>query len=47
MRLSELNDELRVFFLNTKFEIAPHFCDFEWLTELGFQDSTTLSEEKH
>ena len=42
MRLTEVNDELRVFFLNTKFD-----TDFERLAELGFLDSTTVSEEKH
>ena len=30
-RLFELRDEVRVFFLDSKFELAHRFTDFEWL----------------
>lgn len=35
-RLFELRDEVRVFFLDTKFELAHRFSDFEWLAKLCY-----------
>lgn len=35
-RLFELRDEVRVFFLDSKFELAHCFSDFEWLAKLGY-----------
>ncbi|KAK7901480.1 hypothetical protein WMY93_018249 [Mugilogobius chulae] len=35
-RLYELRDEVRVFFVDTSFELADRFCDFEWLCTLAY-----------
>ena len=35
-RLFELRDEVRVFFLDSKFELAHRFTDFEWLAKLAY-----------
>ncbi|XP_062297923.1 zinc finger BED domain-containing protein 5-like [Scomber scombrus] len=35
-RLFELRDEVRLFFLNSKFELAHCFNDFEWLAKLAY-----------
>ncbi|CAL9700336.1 unnamed protein product [Knipowitschia caucasica] len=35
-RLYELRDEVRVFFVDVRFELAERFCDFEWLCKLAY-----------
>lgn len=35
-RLYELRDEVRVFFVDVRFELADRFSDFEWLSSLAY-----------
>uniref|UniRef100_A0A3Q1EIW4 DUF4371 domain-containing protein n=1 Tax=Acanthochromis polyacanthus TaxID=80966 RepID=A0A3Q1EIW4_9TELE len=35
-RLYELRDEVRVFFVDIRFELSDRFCDFEWLSTLAY-----------
>lgn len=35
-RLFELRDEVRTFFVDSRFELSDRFCDFEWLCKLAY-----------
>lgn len=35
-RLFELRDEVRTFFVDTRFELSDRFCDFGWLSTLVY-----------
>lgn len=35
-RLFQLRDEVRTFFIDSKFELADRLCDFEWLCKLAY-----------
>ena len=35
-RLFELRDEVRTFFVDSRFELSDRFCDFKWLCKLAY-----------
>ncbi|KAL1276972.1 hypothetical protein QQF64_023645 [Cirrhinus molitorella] len=35
-RLFQLRDEVRTFFIDSKFELADRLCDFDWLCKLAY-----------